>query len=322
MATYLSALHQTLIELMRADERIVVLGQFDSPPEGPRLGDVFGPDRLLPSPVSELALAGAALGAALAGMRPIVTFGIGSFMLNAWEQVINEAPHFRYMSGGQVEVPIVLHAAGGARGAGGAQHSHSPQAMLWNTPGLRLALPASPSDVRGLWPAAVADPNPVVILDGRHLYPMTGPEDDEGSTLPLGKGRIRRAGRDLTIVATSWLVSQALAAAEELGREGIDAEVVDPRTLVPLDEELIMQSVAKTGRLVIADETHLSCGVGAEIAARVGQRAFGRLKAPIERVATADVPIPFSPALEAAVVPRAPQILAAARRAAAYPEAG
>jgi acetoin:2,6-dichlorophenolindophenol oxidoreductase subunit beta len=322
MPTYLSALHQTLIELMRADERIVVLGQFDSPPEGPRLGDVFGPDRLLPSPVSELALAGAALGAALAGMRPIVTFGIGSFMLNAWEQVINEAPHFRYMSGGQVEVPIVLHAAGGARGAGGAQHSHSPQAMLWNTPGLRLALPASPSDVRGLWPAAVADPNPVVILDGRHLYPMTGPEDDEGSTLPLGKGRIRRAGRDLTIVATSWLVGQALAAAEELSREGIEAEVVDPRTLVPLDEELIMQSVAKTGRLVIADETHLSCGVGAEIAARVGQRAFGRLKAPIERVATADVPIPFSPALEAAVVPRAPQILAAARRAAAYREAG
>src|SRR5207248_1527515 len=159
---------------MRADDRGVIRGQFDAPAEGPRLADVFGTDRLLPSPVSELALAGAALGAALAGLRPIVTFGIGSFMLNAWEQVINEAPHFRYMSGGQVQVPIVFHAAGGARGAGGAQHSHSLQAMLWNTPGLRIALPASPADVRGLWSAAVADPNPVVVLDGRHLYGMSG----------------------------------------------------------------------------------------------------------------------------------------------------
>jgi len=318
MATYLSALHQTLIDVMRADDRVMVLGQFDSPAEGPRLTDVFGPDRLLPSPVSELALAGAALGAALAGMRPIVTFGIGSFMLNAWEQVINEAPHFRYMSGGQVEVPIVLHAAGGARGAGGAQHSHSLQAMLWNTPGLRIAMPASPSDVRGLWPAAVADPNPVVMLDGRHLYPTTGPESDEGSNLPFGKGRVRRTGTDVTIVATSWLVGQALAAAEELSRDGIDAEVIDPRTLVPLDEDLILQSVGKTGRLVVADETHLSCGVGAEIAARIGHRAFRQLKAPIERVATADVPIPFSPALEPVVVPGISRIVEAAKRATAY----
>jgi pyruvate dehydrogenase E1 component beta subunit len=318
MATYLSTLQQTLIDLMKADERVVVLGQFDSPPEGPRLGDVFGPDRLLPSPVSELALAGAALGAAIAGLRPIVTFGIGSFMFNAWEQVINEAPHFRYMSGGQVEVPIVFHAAGGARGAGGAQHSHSLQAMLWNTPGLRIAMPATPADVRGLWPAALRDPNPVVILDGRHLYPATGPDSEEGSDLPLGKGRVRRPGHDVTIVATSWLVGQALLAAEELGGEGIDAEVIDPRTLVPLDEDLIVRSVAKTGRLVVADETHLSCGVGAEIAARIGYRAFGQLKAPIERVATEDVPIPFSPALEPIIVPKAAQIVAAARRATAY----
>jgi pyruvate/2-oxoglutarate/acetoin dehydrogenase E1 component len=317
-STYLAALHQTLIELMQADERVVVLGSFDSAPEGPRLQDVFGPDRLLPSPVSELALAGAALGAAIAGLRPIVTFGIGSFMLNAWEQVINEAPHFRYMSGGQVQVPVVFHAAGGARGAGGAQHSHSLQAMLWNTPGLKIALPATPADVRGLWPAAVADPNPVVVLDGRHLYPSTGPDTDEGADRPLGKGRIRRAGQDVTIVATSYLVGQALAAAGELSREGIDAEVVDPRTLVPLDEELILQSVRKTGRLVVADETHLSCGVAAEIAARVGHELFGRLKAPIERVATDDVPIPFSPALEPVVVPKAPSIVDAAKRALAY----
>lgn len=303
---------------MTSDERVVLLGRFDSPPEGPRVEDVFGPDRLLPSPVSELALAGAALGAAIAGLRPIVTFGIGSFMLNAWEQVINEAPHFRYMSGGQVEVPIVLHAAGGARGAGGAQHSHSLQAMLWNTPGLRIALPATPADVRGLWPAAVADPNPVVVLDGRHLYATTGPETDDGAGRPLGKGRLRRAGRDVTIVATSWLVGQALLAAEKLSREGIDAEVIDPRTLVPLDEELIVQSAAKTGRLVVADETHLSCGVAGEIAARVGYQLFGRLKAPIERVATDDVPIPFSPALESAVVPKAPRIIEAARRAVSF----
>lgn len=312
--SYLSALHQTLIELMKADDRVVVLGSFDSPREGPRLEDVFGADRLLPSPVSELALAGAALGAAVAGLRPIVTFGIGSFMLNAWEQVINEAPHFRYMSGGQIQVPVVLHAAGGARGAGGAQHSHSLQAMLWNTPGLKLALPASPADVSSLWPAAVADPNPVVILDGRHLYPMTGPESDPGADAPFGAGRIRRAGKDVTIVATSFLVGQALLAADELARDGIDAEVLDPRTLVPLDEGLILQSVRKTRRLVVADETHLSCGVAAEIAARVGYLAFGELQAPIERVATDDVPIPFSPALEPVVVPKAPRIAAAARK--------
>jgi pyruvate/2-oxoglutarate/acetoin dehydrogenase E1 component len=315
MAGYLATLHRTLIEIMKSDERVVVLGSFDNPPEGPRLSDVFGPDRLLPSPVSELALAGAALGAALAGARPIVTFGIGSFMLNAWEQAINEAPHFRYMSGGQVSVPVVLHAAGGARGSGGAQHSHSVQAMLWNTPGLRLALPAAPADVRGLWRAAVADPNPVVILDGRHLYPTSGPDDDDGATAPLGTGRIRRSGTDVTIVATSYLVGQALLAATELAAEGIDAEVIDPRTLVPLDEDLILSSVAKTGRLVVADETHLSCGVASEIAARIGYRAFGRLKAPIERVGTEDVPIPFSPALEPVIVPKAPRIVEAALRA-------
>jgi pyruvate/2-oxoglutarate/acetoin dehydrogenase E1 component len=314
MANYLSALHQTLIDIMQADDRVVVLGNFDAPAEGPRLSDVFGSDRLLPSPVSELALAGAALGAALAGLRPIVTFGISSFMFNAWEQVVNEAPHFRYMSGGQVAVPIVMHCAGGARGAGGAQHSHSPQAMLWNTPGLRIALPATAADVRGLWPAAVADPNPVVVLDGRRLYGTSGPGSDEGTALPLGRGRVRRPGKDVTIVATSWLVHEALAAAEELNREGVDAEVIDPRTLVPLDEELILDSVAKTGRLVVADETHLSCGVGAEIAARIGYQAFGQLKAPIERVATANVPIPFSPALEPEVVPGVRHIVEATIR--------
>jgi acetoin:2,6-dichlorophenolindophenol oxidoreductase subunit beta len=190
--------------------------------------------------------------------------------------------------------------------------------MLWNTPGLKIALPASPADVRGLWPAAVADPNPVVVLDGRHLYPTSGPDEDAGAGQPLGKGRVRRPGSDVTIVATSYLVGQALIAAEELSREGIDAEVLDPRTLVPLDQELILASVQKTGRLVVADETHLSCGVGAEIAARVGYALFGRLKAPIERVATADVPIPFSPALEPAIVPKAPRIADAARRAVAY----
>ncbi len=314
MANYLSTLHQTLIDIMQADERVVVIGNFDAPAEGPRLSDVFGSDRLLPSPVSELALAGAALGAALAGLRPIVTFGISSFMFNAWEQVVNEAPHFRYMSGGQVVVPIVMHCAGGARGAGGAQHSHSPQAMLWNTPGLRIALPATPADVRALWPAAVADANPVVVLDGRRLYGTSGPQSDESCQLPLGRGRVRRPGQDVTIVATSWLVHEALAAADELNQLGVDAEVIDPRTLVPLDEELILDSVAKTGRLVVVDETHLSCGVGAEIAARIGYHAFGQLKAPIERVASADAPIPFSPALEPEVVPGVRDVVEAAIR--------
>lgn len=318
VVSYITALHQVLTELMRADERVITLGIWEEPTTGPSVGEVFGPERVIPVPVSEMAYGGAAIGAALAGMRPIVTFSTASFMFNAWEQVINEAPHFRYMSGGQVTVPLVLHCTGGARGAGGAQHSHSPQAMLWNTPGLKLALPATPSDLQGLLKTALADPNPVMIVDHELLYPL---EEEIGGTaapIPLGRGVVRRAGDAVTIVATSLMVHYALAAAEQLAEEGIEVEVIDPRTLVPLDEELILASVAKTGRLVVADESHLSCGVAGEIAARVAYAGFRHLRAPIARVATANVPIPFSPVLEAAVVPGPAHIANAVRQTVEY----
>ena len=313
--SYVTALHEALIELMRADERVISIGEWEAPTAGPAVWDEFGPERLFPTLVSEMAYAGVALGAALEGMRPIITFSTASFMFNAWEQVINEAPHFRYMSGGQVGVPIVIHCTGGARGAGAAQHSHSPQSMLWNTPGLKLALPSTAADLKALLKTAVADPNPVVIIDHEKLYPMEEEIEDEVPALALGRGIKRREGRDVTIVATSLMARQSLDAVAQLAAEGIEAEVIDPRTLVPFDEALIVSSLAKTGRLVVADETHLSCGVTAEIAARLGRSAFRHLKAPIERVATANMPVPFSPPLESAVVPGPAQIADAARRA-------
>lgn len=315
--TYVTALHEVLSELMLQDDRVVLVGEWENPTEGPHVADVFGPERVMRPPVSEMAYAGAAIGAALGGLRPIVTFSTASFMFNAWEQVVNEAPNLRYMSGGQVSVPIVLHCTGGARGAGGAQHSHSPQAMLWNTPGLKLALPATPADLKGLFRTALADPNPVVIVDHERLYPTTGMVANS-ARVPLGIGTVVRAGDDVTVVATSFMVLCALRAAELLEDEDIHAEVVDPRCLVPFDVETILASVRRTGRLVVADETHLSCGVAAEITARVGHAAFAQLKAPIERVATPDLPIPFSPRLEPYVVPGAEQIAEAARRAMRY----
>lgn len=317
-ATYIEAFHRTLIELMREDPRILSIGGWDPPRRGPSVGEAMGPERVMMPPISEMACAGAAIGAAVAGMRPIVTFGNASFMLNAWEQVVNEAPLHHYVSSGQVRLPIVFHCSIGARGGEGAQHALAPQALLWNTPGLKVVLPATSADVPGLLRTAFADPNPVLLLDHRGLYELEGELGENGAALPFGVAAVRREGQDVTIVATSHLVHAALAAAETLSAEGISAEVVDPRTLVPLDEDTILASVRKTGRLVVADESHLSCGVGAEIAARVSRAAFRSLKAPVERVATPDVPIPFSRALEEAVVPGAEQIVAAARWVVGY----
>lgn len=314
--TYITALHQVLIELMQEDESVISIGDawmMDPPTTGPNVKTVFGPNRVIPVPVSEMASGGAAIGAAIAGMRPIVHFGLASFMLNAWEQIVNEAANVRYMTGGQVSLPMVLYCCGGA-GEDGAQHGFSPQGMLWNTPCLKLVLPSTPADIKGLFRTAVADPDPVVIVDHRHLYPIEGDVEETTAPIPFGRAAIRRPGSDVTIVATSRLVHRALEAAEALTAEGIDAEVIDPRTLVPLDEETILASVKKTRRLVVADESRLSCGAAAEIAARMGHRAFGELKAPIERVTTYDVPIPFSPILIRAVVPEAEEIVEAAKR--------
>jgi pyruvate dehydrogenase E1 component beta subunit len=235
-----------------------------------------------------------------------------SFIFQAFSQVVNEAANIHYMTGGQTRVPMVIHVNHGIRGGGAAQHSHSPQAMLMQVPGLKIMTPSSPRDVRGLIATAVADDNPVIWADHVKLFDVEEDVPDAPEAIPFGVADIKRAGTDVTIVATSRAVQVALVAAEELAAEGISAEVVDPRTLVPMDHDAICTSVGRTGRLIVVDEGHRSAGVGAEIAATVAERAFDSLRAPIRRIATLDVPIPFSAPLEGFVEPTAAKIVAVA----------
>ncbi len=315
--TYAEALIEGLREALGADPRVHLIGGYFfglSPRRAlmTRLREDF-PDRVSDPPIAELGYCGIGIGAALAGLRPIVDVATASFIFQAWPQIVNEAANARYMSGGQLSVPVVFHLLHGIRGGGAAQHSHSPQAMLWNCPGLEIVLPSSPADVKGLLKTAVASNNPTVFVDHARLFEVKGPVPDGDFRIPFGQAEIKRPGRGVTVVATSLMVQRSLAAAEALAREGIDVEVVDPRTLVPLDEAAILTSVRKTGRLVVVDECHLRCGVAAEIAALVAQHGFGHLRAPIARVTAADVPIPFSPALERFIEPTQEKIEAAVR---------
>lgn len=271
------------------------------------------PDRIAYPPTSEIGFCGVGVGAALAGARPIVPIGTGSFAFRAWDQIQHEAAVAHYMSNGQAKAPVVFHLLHGIRGGGGAQHSQSPQAMLWNCPGLEIVLPASPADVRGLFRTAVRSDNPTVIVDHARLMDLEGEVPDGDVAIPFGKADIKRAGSDVTIVATSWQVQTALAAAEALARDGISAEVLDPRTLVPFDKEALLGSVAKTGRLVVVDECPLNCSVASEIAAIVAEEGFGSLKAPIRRVARLNVPVPFSAPLEERIGPTAGRVVDAAK---------
>jgi acetoin:2,6-dichlorophenolindophenol oxidoreductase subunit beta len=229
--------------------------------------------------------------------------------------VANEAANAFSMSGGQTRVPVVFHLFHGLRGGGAAQHSGSPQAMLWNCPGLEIVIPSSPRDVQGLLKSAVASDNPTIFVDHTRLLDVRGEVPVNDKPIPFGVADVKRAGRDVTVIATSYTVQVALRAAETLAQERIEVEVVDPRTLVPFDLATILQSVEKTHRVVIADETHQSCGVGAEIAARIAESGFDKLKAPIRRVSTLDVPVPYSPPLEAHIGPSEERIIDAIRAA-------
>lgn len=264
-------------------------------------------------PISELGACGLGIGAAMAGLRPIVDVGNGSFVFEAWPQIVNEAANALYMSGGQTQIPVVFHMSHGLRGGGGAQHSHSPQAMFWNSPGLEIVLPASPRDVRGLLKSAVNSNNPTVFIDHRALSSIRGPVPEEDEAIPFGQADVKRVGKDVTVIATSFMVQRSLTVAEGLVGEGIDVEVVDPRTLVPLDFETMMASVEKTGRVVIVDECHQSCGVAAELSARIVETGFDKLKAGIQRVNTLDVPVPYSEPLEEYISPSESRIAAAIR---------
>jgi pyruvate/2-oxoglutarate/acetoin dehydrogenase E1 component len=315
--TYAEGMARGLTEVLERDERVRLMGQYffgltEHRSKTVEIRKRFG-DRIWDPPIAENGYVGTAIGAAISGLRPIVDVATASFIFQAWSQVVNEAANVHYMTGGQTSVPLVIHVNHGIRGRGAAQHSHSPQAALWNTPGIKIMLPSSPRDVRGLIHTAVADDNPVFWADHVKLFDLTGPAPDEPEAIPFGVADVKREGKDVTIVATSYMVVRALQAAENLAAGGISAEVVDPRTIVPLDRDAILRSVAKTGRLVVVDEGHRSAGVGAEIAALVAEEAFDALRAPIRRITALDVPIPFSPPLEEFVEPTVAKIAAAAR---------
>lgn len=315
--TYAEAMAEGIIQAMAADERVVLFGAgFGGLTHRASYGGIrqrFA-DRITETPISELGYCGAAIGAAMTGLRPLVAIGTGSFLYEAWPQVVNEAAVACYGSAGQLEVPVTFHFLAGLRGAGGVQHSSSPQAMLWNAPGLQIVLPASPADAKGLIKTALLRSRaPTIFVAHNYLQGVRGPVPDGEYEVPFGVADVKREGTDVTIIATSIMVPRALEAAESLAKRGISAEVVDPRTLVPLDKDSILKSVAKTGRVVIADETERSCGVASELAAIIADEGFHSLKAPIKRVTIPDVPVPYAKGEEDFITPKTEDIIAAAR---------
>ncbi|HEX2240671.1 MAG TPA: pyruvate dehydrogenase complex E1 component subunit beta [Actinomycetota bacterium] len=311
--SYGLAINEAMHQLMERDESVFLTGQGVISPwyvgnttQG--LFDRFGPQRIVDTPVSELCITGAAVGAALAGMRPVVIHPRMDFMLLAVDQVVNQAANWHYMSGGRTKVPVTVRGIVNRGGEQAAQHSQSFHALYAHVPGLKVVMPATPHDAKGLLISAVLDDNPVVYIDDRWLYEETADVPEDFYEVELGKARVAREGKDVTIVATSWLSAQALIAAQGLADEGIEAEVIDLRTLKPLDSQAILESVAKTGRLVVADGGWRTCGYAAEVIAGVATEAHDSLRAAPVRVTLPDVPAPMSKTLEAVFYRRAEHI--------------
>jgi acetoin:2,6-dichlorophenolindophenol oxidoreductase subunit beta len=277
------------------------------------LVEEFGPERVIDSPISEAGISGIGLGAAMTGMRPVVDIMFGDFLTLVMDQVANQAAKIHYMSGGRLNAPLTIRTTLGATRRSAAQHSQSLHAWVAHVPGLKVAIPSTPYDAKGLLKSAIRDDNPVVFFEDKMMFATKGPVPEEEYTLPLGVADVKREGEDLTIVATSSMVYVALEAAELLEQEGVSAEVVDPRTLVPLDRETLVASVTKTGRALVVDEGHTSYGVSAELAAVLADEAFWHLDAPVKRLAALDVPIPFSPVLEDETVPTPERVLEVAK---------
>jgi acetoin:2,6-dichlorophenolindophenol oxidoreductase subunit beta len=314
--TYVKAVNEAMARAMREDERVFVLGE-DVAEGGPYttttgLAEEFGTERVINTPISEGAITGVAIGAAQSGMRPILEIMFIDFITLALDQVANQAAKAHLMSGGQLSVPLVLRTQGGAGYRSGAQHSQSMEAWLTHIPGLKVVMPSRASDAAGLLASAVADPNPVVFVENKTLYFKKGEVADDPQPIPIGEAAVLRSGADVTIVALSRLVDDALTAAERLSTEGIEAEVIDPRTLVPLDLESIVESVKRTNRLVVAHEAVEHGGFGAELVAEVQAVAFDYLDAPTQRVGAPFTPIPVSPPLEDAYLPGADEVYEAA----------
>lgn len=316
--SYAAALIDGLYDTLAADERVSMIGSYVLG-LGPqrhlmdRIREAF-PDRIVDPPTSEAGAAATGVGAAMAGMRPFVDLGTGSFAYLAWSQLTNEAAVSCYMSNGQLSAGVTFHLLHGVRGGGAAQHSHSPQAMLCNAPGLEIVAPASAADAYGLVRAALQSPNPTVIASHAKLLGIEAEVPDQKPVVPIGKADVKRPGHDVTIVANSLMTQYSLLAADALAGEGIDAEVVDLRTLAPLDEGTILASVRRTGRLVVVDECPLRCGIASEVSATVAEHGFDLLRAPIARVTRVQAPVPYSLPLEEAMTPDPDKIVTAARK--------
>jgi pyruvate/2-oxoglutarate/acetoin dehydrogenase E1 component len=317
--SYAQALVDALCDSLAADPRVSLIGSYVLG-LGPqrhlmdRVRTEFR-DRVVDPPTAEAGAAATGVGAAMAGMRPFVDLGTGSFSYLAWSQITNEAAICSYMSNGRISAPVTFHLLHGVRGGGAAQHSHSPQSMMCNAPGLEIVAPSNAADAYGLVRAALASPNPTVIINHAKLLGLESEMPTPKPEVPLGRAEVKRSGRDVTIVANSLMTHYSLAAADKLAAEGIEVEVVDLRTIMPLDERTILDSVGRTGRLVVVDECPLRCGIASEISATVAEHGFGLLKAPIARVTRAHVPVPYAGPLEAAITPDAGKIADAVRRA-------
>ena len=316
--TYVAAIREALGEEMRRDERVMLIG------EDVRLGvfagtrglhGEFGPGRVINTPISELAVAGMGVGAAVTGLRPVVDLMFGTFLYLAMDQIANQAGCMRYMFGGQAKVPIVFMAQNGGGLSAGPHHSQPMHPLFMNMPLIKVIAPSTPHDAKGLLKTAVRDDDPVVFLSPLSSGAKRAEVPDEEYTIPIGVGDVKRAGADVTVCSAGLTVHKALEAASLLAEDGIEAEVIDLRTLKPWDEAMVLQSVAKTGRFVAADESYPTCGAASEWAATVAEKAFGNLRGPVQRVSNRPVPIPFSPALERQAIPSAAAIADAARRA-------
>jgi pyruvate dehydrogenase E1 component beta subunit len=317
--TMRDALNQALREELQRDENVFLMGEEVAEYQGAykvtrNLLQEFGPKRVIDTPITELGFAGLGVGAAMAGLRPIVEFMTFNFSILATDQIINSAAKMLYMSGGQYKIPIVFRGPNGSAFQVSSQHSQAMESWYAYFPGVKVVMPSTPADAKGLLKSAIRDDDPVIFMEQERMYGNKGEvPEDEDFTIPLGVADVKREGKDATIVARSLMVPVALKAAEELEKQGVSCEVIDPRTIRPLDIETIVNSVKKTNRVVIAEESHPFCGVGAEIAAEIQVRAFDFLDAPIHRVSGADVPMPYAKNLEKLAIPDVEQIVKAVR---------
>ena len=317
--SYREAVRDAMSSAMRRDDDVFIMGE-DIAEMGGSMGvtqgmlEEFGPERVRNTPISEMAIVGAGIGAAIAGMRPIVEIMYQDFTTLAMEQLVSQAAKHRYMSGGQIKVPLTIRTQGGAGWSPGAQHAQQLEAWFVHVPGLKVVFPSTPEDVRGLLWSSIYEDNPIVFFEHRTLYGIKGEVPEKIEPIEIGKSRIHREGEDVTVIATGRLVHESLKAAEQAAEEGISVEVFDPRTLQPLDEDALIASVQKTNRAVVAHEAVTRMGWGAEVAAVIQEKAFDYLDAPVARVGAKFTPIPFAPVMEEWVVPHAKDVFAAIKQ--------